>query len=312
MRRFLNLTKVDVMKKASKKKPPPRNKVIKHEWNFETISGNVHRLIYDLKVQQKYETLWISDLHWDNPHCDRALLKRHLDQAVEKDTPVVIVGDLFCAMQGKYDKRSNKEDIRPEHQTGVYLDSLVETAIEWFEPYRHVITLVGYGNHETSIQSHHETDLLDRFTAGLRRAGGITQAGGYNGWVQYKMNYRTMRKSYGFFYAHGAGGGAPVTKGLISFNRWREQVTADAYIAGHIHRLTNVPNVVNELTTHGKPVRSQMDYIRCSTYKDECGDGAHGYHNENQRGPRPLGGWWCEWVYDASRTQFNRRWIPTD
>ena len=28
------------------------------------------------------------------------------------------------------------------------MDSIVETAVEWFSPYAHLITVVGYGNHE--------------------------------------------------------------------------------------------------------------------------------------------------------------------
>ena len=37
--------------------------------------------------------LLISDLHWDNPHCDRALLKRHLDLALERNAVIMVFGD---------------------------------------------------------------------------------------------------------------------------------------------------------------------------------------------------------------------------
>lgn len=52
--------------------------------------------------------LLISDIHFDNPHCDRALLKRHLDKALDIGATIMIFGDLFCAMQGKYDPRGSK------------------------------------------------------------------------------------------------------------------------------------------------------------------------------------------------------------
>ena len=68
-----------------------------------------------------------SDDHWDNPKCKRDLLKRDLEKAKARNAGILGVGDLFCAMQGKYDKRSSKDDVRPEHQNGRYLDSLVET-----------------------------------------------------------------------------------------------------------------------------------------------------------------------------------------
>jgi len=279
-------------------------------WDLVEVSRNVHRLRHSFKAGVPFRTLWISDLHWDNPHCDRNKLKRHLDQALEINAPIIVVGDFFCAMQGAWDKRKSKDDIRPEHQNGIYLDSLVDTAIEWFEPYKHILAVIGYGNHETAILKCHETDLIDRFCGGLRQRGGIVQPGGYNGWIQHKFSYTTLRKMFNFYYAHGSGGGAAVTKGQINFNRWREQVTSDAFIAGHIHRRNSNDQVVVELNDHGRIIKSQLDYVRCSTYKDEFEDGAVGWWNERQNGPRPLGGYWCEWTYRAK--EFHRRWIPTD
>src|SRR3990167_9365355 len=70
-----------------------------------------------------------SDHHFDNIHCDRALLKRHLDKAVERDAMIYVFGAIYCAMQGKYDKRSDRTELRPEYaHTNKYLDALVETA----------------------------------------------------------------------------------------------------------------------------------------------------------------------------------------
>ena len=43
-----------------------------------------------------------------------------------------------------------------------YLDALVQTAAEWFEPYASIIKVIGYGNHETSILKNCETDLIQR------------------------------------------------------------------------------------------------------------------------------------------------------
>lgn len=288
----------------------------KRMWGFEEISRNVHRLRFEFSnTRQVFPTLWISDLHWDNPKCDRTKLRRHLVQAMEMDAPIVVVGDLFCAMQGKFDKRSCKSDLRPEHQRGDYFDALVDTAREWFAEFKSNLVVLGQGNHESSVLGRHETDLLDRLAGGLRSDGGLTRPGGYNGWLQYSLKYaKTTSKSFNFFYAHGSGGGAPVTKGQINFNRWREQVTADAYIAGHIHRRNLNDQVCAEITNAGRPVLRQVDYVRLSTYKEEYGDGAFGWHNERQAGPRPIGGYWCEWRFSNEKRQksFQRRWVATD
>lgn len=291
------------------------DKATEHAWKFDEIHRNVHRLKFDFaNTKERFETLWISDLHWDNPKCDRTTLKRHLDQAVKRDAPIIVVGDFFCAMQGKWDKRADKSCIRPEHQDGDYLDKLVTTAAEWFKPYYQHLVLIGYGNHETGIKKRHETDLIGRLCQLIRANGGITRAGGYNGWLQYKFEWFGSRKTFNFHYAHGSGGGAPVTKGAINFNRWREQVTSDAFIAGHIHRRNANDQIVADLTDQGRIVKRQLDYIRCSTYKDDYTDGAQGWHNELQMGPRPIGGYWCEWktTQQGGSKEYRRRWIPTD
>jgi len=56
------------------------------------MNNNVH--IFNVPEGEK-KVLLISDIHWDNPHCDRKLLKKHLDEALEINADVLINGDLF-------------------------------------------------------------------------------------------------------------------------------------------------------------------------------------------------------------------------
>ena len=286
-------------------------------WDIEEVSRNVHKLRVVLNQSASRYALWISDVHWDNPKCDRELFKACLDEAVEKDAPIFIVGDFFCAMQGKYDRRSSKDDVRPEHQSGNYLDVLVDDAIQYLEPYKDHIALISDGNHETAITKNHETNLLDRLTSGLRRAGGVTLYGGYQGWVIHHVTlHKNSRTSWTAYYWHGGGGGAPVTKGQIDFNRIAEFVTADAYICGHIHRRNCNDQAVMSLNADGKQIIKQRDYVRLSTFKQE-GDQSHGWAVERKMGPRPLGGYWCELGSRSERKKGKRplrhfrRWVPT-
>jgi UDP-2,3-diacylglucosamine pyrophosphatase LpxH len=64
---------------------------------------------YDYK--EPVNILLISDVHFDNPKCNRDLLFSHLDKAKKLGYKVAIFGDLFCMMQGKYDPRRSKKDI---------------------------------------------------------------------------------------------------------------------------------------------------------------------------------------------------------
>ena len=70
-------------------------------------------------------------------------------------------------MQGKYDRRASKTDLRPIHQVDNYLDAVVNTAVDWFSPYADMFALVAEGNHESAIRRHHETDLIERFVTTL-------------------------------------------------------------------------------------------------------------------------------------------------
>lgn len=241
--------------------------------------------------------LLISDLHWDNPHCDRQLLKRHLDEAVAGGHDILINGDLFCAMQGKYDGRRSKSDMRPEHNNAKYLDSLVETAAEWFAPYSQNIKVIGYGNHETSILKHCETDLIERLVTLLNaNTKSSIEIGGYGGWVIYRFR-RTDRSSTPFKikYFHGSGGGGVVTKGSIQFNRMMTMIEgADAIWMGHVHESMEMTYTMERLTQKDTIVLRDVLMIRTPAYKEEYQDGSKGWHIERGAPPKPLGGRWLE------------------
>ena len=92
----------------------------------ERISKNVARINL---VGKHIQLALLSDLHWDNPKCDRNLLKKHLDYCLENDIKVMLNGDTFCLMQGKFDPRRSKKDIRPEHNKVNYLDAVIVDAL---------------------------------------------------------------------------------------------------------------------------------------------------------------------------------------
>lgn len=263
------------------------------KWQIDEVSSNVHEIRFN-NIESNWEQ-WVllqSDEHWDNPYCNRSLLKRHHDEALERDAIIVKVGDLFCAMQGKWDKRSSKDDLRPEHRTGNYLDSLVQTAVDWYEPYKHNIALVTPGNHETSIVKRHESCLTTRFVERMRDRGGITFSGGYSGWLRFFFRRSNQRLSRRLWYHHGFGGGGPVTQGKIDWNRYGSYVEADIMVSGHVHYKECFPIIKMTLNDSSNIVKRKCYCVRLGTYKDEYSEGESGFHVEKGRGPRPLGGYW--------------------
>ena len=259
------------------------------------VSRNLHTL--ELGKEESKLAI-ISDLHWDNPKCDRVMLKRHLDHCLENKIPVMIVGDTFCLMQGRGDRRGNKSDILPEHNNAKYLDSVVDTAVEWFSPYAHILTVIGYGNHETGIIKYQETDLLQRFVdlMNYKNKSNIS-TGGYSGWIVLKYTMRSntlMTKNLKYF--HGSGGGGIVTKGAINLTRALETYeNMDIFVMGHIHENSSRNDVRDSLTyNQGRRVyeleQKQIHLAITGTYKEEYVDGFGGWHVEKGAPVKPLGG----------------------
>lgn len=259
------------------------------------IARNVHALALG---KEETKLALISDVHWDNPKCDRKMLKLHLDYCLENKIPVFINGDLFCLMQGKGDKRGNKSDILPEHNNAKYLDSIVETAVDWFSPYANILTVIGYGNHETAIIKHQETDILQRFVDLLNyKNKSNVFTGGYGGWLILKHTIKTntsMSKNIKYF--HGSGGGGIVTKGAINLTRALESYeNMDVFVMGHIHENASRNDVRDALQYNpGKHVyeliQKQIHLAITGAYKEEYQDGFGGWHVERGAPIKPIGG----------------------
>lgn len=259
----------------------------------EKISKNVHKI----SLSGAYnEIALFSDIHWDNPKCDRVLLKKHLDYCLYNNIGVVITGDLFCLMQGRGDNRRNKSDILPEHNNFKYLDSIVETAVEWFTPYVSILKVISYGNHETGIIKWQETDILQRFVDLLNMTTGSNiQVGGYGGWIVYEITYRgTSKVNFKHKYFHGSGGGGIVTKGAINLTRALETYEGfDLFSMGHIHENSCRNDSREILHTNAGTTEIRLKQIHhaiTGTYKEEYGDGSKGWHVERGAPPKPLGG----------------------
>ena len=268
------------------------------------------RNIHEVTCQSGQEFLLVSDLHWDNPHCDRGLLKNHLDEAVKRNAAIILNGDTYCCMGGKYDRRADKSLIRPEHNTDRYFDAIVDTSVEWFAPYAKNILLIGYGNHETAIIKHGETDLLQRFASTLNYAtGSAVQVGGYGGTIDIRVLHDTIRGvNFVVHYYHGSGGGGPVTKGVIQDQRLLAGTEGyDLTWMGHVHELYYHQNMIHSYDRSTKTlIQKPIHQLRTATYKEEWDGGYMGFHTERGRGPKPLGGYWLKLETSRNTSKDNK------
>lgn len=260
--------------------------------------GNCSVVTIDSNGPFEQDFLCSADRHWDNPNSDLDLQRKHLDQAMDRKAGILDFGDLFCAMQGKFDKRSSKSSLRIDHLQSDYYDALVDSAAEWFWPYARRFIRIAYGNHETSVLTKHETDITKRLVKALNRGRRKHKVhlGGYSGWVLFlfrDMATKRITHRKKLWYIHGYGGGGPVTKGVIQSNRQAVYIPdADLVINGHIHEEWVLPITRQRLDNQGNIWRDEQLHIRIPSYKDEYGDGSGGWHVERGGPPKPIGAIW--------------------
>ena len=263
------------------------------------ISRNGQEVRFKFRgLKSTQHMLLISDIHFDNPHCDREMLKKDLDKALELDAAICVFGDFFCAMMGAWDPRRTRgaTSVRPEDDHPNYLDKLVENAVDWWKPYAKNLAVVCPGNHETSILKRHEVDLIDRFTTMLRMEEPEcnVSAGGYGNWIRVFCGLHNSRNSFTIYSHHGYGSGGAFSQQITAFQKYLLQSEADVYVCGHIHKKGTFPIHRTYLNQKMALITKKIDMIRCGTYKDEYTDGADGWAVEKGMGPRPMGGYWLE------------------
>lgn len=266
------------------------------------------------KNPSKWEQWFLlrSDVHHDNTKCDHELERRHLEEAKERQAGILDFGDNFCAMQGKYDARSDKSAVRPENQEDDYLDSLVRSNADFLEPYAENLMMLGIGNHEWSIMDRHETHLTERLAQTLRdRTRKPVPTGAYRGWVRLQFKHHNNTSAFNIHYFHGTGGGGMTTKGVNQTARDLAIVEgADAIVRGHIHEAWVLESVRTTLNRAASEVSRTIYHVQCPTYKQEFFDSeGTSWHIRTGKPPKPLGAWWLKFTMKA--TQGKRILTPT-
>ncbi len=272
---------------------------------FTVTRPSLECVAVHMKVTHRSEQWFLlsSDRHHDNKKCLQALEKEHLDEALKRKAGILDFGDLFCAMQGKWDPRSSKRDLRPEHCGDNYLDALTKTAFQFYKPYARNFVMLSPGNHETKIADKTGTFLSERLVTMLNTVDGANvQLGGYSGWCRFYFQRHTERCSRTLWYIHGYGGGGPVTKDMIQRNRQQAIIEgADIMCSGHTHDAWNDHGIKQILNGSCFAERLPVNYVKVGTYKDAYGTGAGGWDTETGKPPKPLGAWWLRFYYKGGK-----------
>jgi len=167
---------------------------------------------------------------------DHDAIAAELKEAHTNGDRINVNGDVFDCILPKDHKRFNPDVLHPHLQgRRDVLDAALEMAVDIYGPYADQIDVVGIGNHESAVEKYHSTDMIARFIRHLNRKGGKVKYGGYGGFIDYRMKRKNHGVRLVIYYHHGGGGSAPVTKGMIDFNRKGTWVDSDVVWLGHKH-----------------------------------------------------------------------------
>lgn len=283
----------------AKFKRPAGVKIERHDDNIFVVDIESNG-----KTDWEFWLMACGDDHFDAKHCDRRLIRHHLDQLEERNALAFNVGDTFDVMGGKWDKRSLPSDIREEYQGHAnYLQVVPRSAGKFYAPYAHRFIAWGTGNHESAILKKHQVDLMAEFDAAVHREnGGTINPAGYSFTIVVLVRHRgtAMRKVISAH--HGHGGGGMMTFGTLSVRREQSSdPDADVCVWGHIHERWSLETAKKRLIhRHGK-YRHRLDpvhHIRVGAMKDEYRDRGGGWHVERGGPPKPLGWYWIRLSID--------------
>ena len=261
----------------------------------ERISSNVHRIT----ATKSLPLLIVSDVHYDSLHCDRESLKKHFDQIKEKNGKILIIGDWFDVMGCYKDPRSKAAQIDPKYiQRGrSYLDLVVEDSYEFLKPYKENIALITYGNHETAILKHRDTDPLERLLFLLNQNGGTVHKGAYAGWIICSIKRSSSintSTSFNIAYHHGKGGGAQRSKGIL-YSQLDAMEYPDAHliVSGHDHnKIYDPSNVRKRINVNGRVYTDSVHWLKTGSYAKSPDD--FGFVVEKGFMGKRMGGWFCD------------------
>jgi len=245
----------------------------------------------------------MSDLHLGGAATNEKHIRRELEEARKNKERININGDVMDLIMPKDLKRYRPEVLKAALQgRDDLLDATVDYAVKFLEPYAPQIDVIGIGNHEQSVLTHHNLNLVKgQLIPRLnQQTGSKIQYGGWGGYIVYRIERYGVKgnvREFTIFYYHGAGrGSAEVTLGYIEFNRKRVFVHgADVIWLGHTHDRTAAKVVALKPTESAKVIPFEVLLVRSGGYDNYLDSG---YAMVKGMAPKPHGGQqvWCRWV----------------
>ena len=221
-----------------------------------------------LQANVPLKLAFISDKHIDSPNFDEPTFVEHANYCLNDQRYILFGGDMFDSIIRTDQKRAvNSLLERGDNQLNMKIDRVYEL----LKPYQSQILFFGRGNHEESTLKHNGIDLLEML-AKILNAGQKHQilVGNYANFIRFNWldsrNKSVLR--YDIYQHHGMGGSAPVTKGMIDFNRIAKGVNADLIWIGHKHQaVIDASDPIMYLDQMGNVVLKNRQCIMTPSYQ---------------------------------------------
>lgn len=227
-----------------------------------------YEFITDAKAGKTIKLALFSDVHYDSPDCDRETLKKHLDFCLKDGRYILFGGDLFDAILLKDMKRAVPHLLE---NTDAQLNKKLDDIYNFLKPYQKQILFFGRGNHEESILKYNGLDVLQMLATMLNMGQEHKiLVGNYANFLRFTFKKSSDRKEfhYDIFQHHGAGGNAPVTKGIIDWNRIGKSVNADLIWTGHRHNaIIDASDPVLSIQPNGDVTLKNRQCIQTPSYQ---------------------------------------------
>jgi hypothetical protein len=241
----------------------------------------------------------ISDTHIGASSMNHKHLADDLQRMMDLNCRIGINGDIFDAILHSDVKRYNPlaVDKRLHQMDGTPLDNAIHLAYETFKPYATHIDWIGIGNHEDHVKKRHHICITSILIDRLNQLPGVNiRHGGWCGFWHLILNYHNTRTAFTVYRHHGAGGSAPMTKGMLDTQRmmiWLSNV--DAIWIGHKHNRwvsTDMKARYEPIKNRTKmfPVVQMMTGSYLDTYGDEEDGTAPSYAEAWNLAPQMHGG----------------------
>lgn len=233
-----------------------------------------YEFVTDGKAGQVIKLALFSDIHYDSPSCNREILKKHLDFCLKDGRYIMFGGDLFDAILLKDQKRAVPHLIE---NTDAQLNKKLEDIYNFLKPYQKQILFMGRGNHEESIIKYNGLDVLQMLATMLNMGQEHKiLVGNYANFLRFTFKKPADRKElhYDIFQHHGTGGNAPITKGIIDWNRIGKSVNTDLIWTGHRHNaLIDASDPVLTVEPNGEILLKNRQCIQTPSYQKGKGLG---------------------------------------